>query len=132
VLRWSCLVTEAARYPSVETSIDADAVASFVEAVKADPADGVPPTFATVYAIQHGVNQVLGDLSANVDVARMLHGEQDLVWKRPPLVEEVLTTQSRIVDDEMRGPLRRITIESVALDSAGDEVCVARTLLVVR
>lgn len=125
-------MTEADTYPAVVETIEGDAVARFAEAVAADPADGVPPTFATVYAIQHGVNQMLADSRLGVAVERMLHGEQDLTWRRHPRVGEVLTTRSRIASDEMRGALRRVAIESVAADARGETVCVATTVMVVR
>ncbi|MEV7010064.1 MaoC family dehydratase N-terminal domain-containing protein [Streptosporangium sp. NPDC051022] len=125
-------MAEPSAYPPVTTRIEADDVRRFSEAVKADPDAGVPPTFAAVYAIRHGIHQMLADASLAIDPARLLHGEQDIVWDRHPRVGDTVTARSRVISDVQKGSLRFLTVESVAIDQDGDRVCVARAVMAVR
>src|SRR5205807_9875173 len=53
-------------YPPVEVTIDPARVAAFARALGPDPADGVPPTFAVVYAWQATAHQVFEDPDAAI------------------------------------------------------------------
>jgi len=48
-------------YPAVRFEIESERVADFALAIGADPADGVPPTFAATYALEATAPQLFGD-----------------------------------------------------------------------
>jgi N-terminal half of MaoC dehydratase len=71
-------------YPPVEFTIQPGQVAAFARAVDADPAAGVPPTYAAVYALFTTAPQLFADAEAAVDFGRLLHAEQEFAWERHP------------------------------------------------
>src|SRR4030088_55401 len=73
-------------YPPVEVTIDPDRVAAFARSLGADPADGVPPTYAVVYAWEATAHQIFGDPDAGIDLPNLLHTDQDFEWARQPRV----------------------------------------------
>ncbi len=48
-------------YPAVQIEIDSERAAAFARAIGADPADGVPPTFAAVYSLGVTAAQLFDD-----------------------------------------------------------------------
>jgi hypothetical protein len=106
-------------------------VAAFARSVGADPADGVPPTYAAVYALGRTAVQLFEDPDAAVDFANLLHAEQEFEWERHPLVGEVVTSRGRVAADVERRGMRFITFET-DVTAAGQPVCRSRALFVVR
>ncbi len=119
-------------YPAVQIEIDPDRVADFARAIGADPSDGVPPTFAAVYALGATAPQLFGDEDAAIDFARLLHAEQEFEWQRHPRVGEMVTSVGRVASDTSRRGMRFVTLETEATDAAGAPVCRSRTLFVIR
>jgi acyl dehydratase len=106
-------------------------VAAFARALGADPAAGVPPTYAAVYALGATAPQLFGDEEAAVDFANLLHAEQEFEWRRHPLVGETVTSRGRVATDVQRRGMRFITFETDV--AAGDEpICRSRALFVIR
>jgi hypothetical protein len=69
-------------------------------------------------------------LGANLDYARVLHGEQEFIYKRLPVAGETLTGRMRISKDfekegKRGGSMRFVTYESVFTDAQGEEVLTA-------
>ena len=60
-------------YPAVTFDIDRQRVAAFALAIGADPAGGVPPTFAAVYSLGATAPQLFSDAEAAIDFAKLLH-----------------------------------------------------------
>ena len=119
-------------YPAVQFEIDADRVAAFAKAIGADPADGVPPTFAAVYSLGVTVPHLFADEEAAVDFARLLHGEQEFEWDRHPRAGETVTSRGRVASDVNRRGMRFVSFEADTSDSSGAPVCRSRTLFVIR
>ncbi|HEX2680177.1 MAG TPA: MaoC family dehydratase N-terminal domain-containing protein, partial [Candidatus Dormibacteraeota bacterium] len=99
-------------YPAVEFAIEKERVESFARAIGADPADGVPPTFAAVYCLGMTAPQLFGDDEAAVDFAKLLHAEQEFEWQRHPRVGETVTSRGRVAADMSRRGMRFVSLES--------------------
>lgn len=119
-------------YPAVQFEIEPDRVAAFARAIGADPADGVPPTFAAVYSLGVTAPQLFGDYEAAVDFARLLHAEQEFEWHRHPRAGETVTSRGRVASDMSRRGMRFLSFESETTDAKGAPVCTSRTLFVIR
>lgn len=118
-------------YPPVETVIDASRVAAFAASLGADAGAGVPPTFAAVYALGATVPQLFGDGDAAIDVARLLHAEQEFEWERHPRVGETVSARGTIVSDVVRRGIRLVGFET-RCSIGGEPVCRARAVFVIR
>jgi hypothetical protein len=116
----------------VRFEIDSDRVADFARAIGADPADGVPPTFAAVYSLGATAPQLFGDDEAAVDFARLLHAEQEFEWLRHPRAGETVTSRGRIASDTSRRGMRFVSFETDTTDEQGSPVCRSRALFVIR
>ena len=119
-------------YPAVEFEIEAERAAAFARAIGADPAEGVPPTFAAVYSLGVTAPQLFGDEDAAVDFSRLLHAEQEFEWRRHPKVGETVTSRGRIASDTSRRGMRFVTFETDTSDAGGAPVCRSRALFVIR
>jgi hypothetical protein len=123
---------EGREYPPVTVPIDGEAVAAFAWAIGADPAEGVPPTFAAVYSLGATAPQLFGDEAAAIDFAKLLHAEQEFEWSRHPEVGEEVTSRGRVLSDVHRRGMRFINFETDTRDAGGEPVCRSRALFVIR
>jgi len=119
-------------YPPVTFQIDRERAAAFAKAIGADPAAGVPPTFAAVYSLGVTAPQLFGDEEAAVDFARLLHAEQEFTWSRQPRPDETVTSQGRVASDVGRRGMRFVTFETDTTDEAGKPLCRSKALFVIR
>ena len=119
-------------YPAVKFEIERERVEEFARAIGADPADGVPPTFAAVYSLGATAPQLFGDEEAAVDFAHLLHAEQSFEFDRPPRVGEIVTSRGNVASDTERRGMRFIRFESETADSKGARVCRSSALFVIR
>jgi hypothetical protein len=126
------LGVEGKTYPAVTSVIEPERVAAFARAIGADPADGVPPTYAAVYALSASAPLLFGDPEAAVDFAKLLHADQEFEWDRHPKPGETVTSQGRVVSDISRRGMRFLTFETHTTDEGGAGVCRSRTLFVIR
>ena len=99
------------------------------------PSVVAPPTFTTTQILQVPREQRERDLGANLDYERVLHGEQEFLYKRLPVAGEILKGRMRISrnftkEGKRGGSMRFVTYESVFTDEAGDEVLTARYTLI--
>lgn len=106
-------------------------MAAFARALGEDAAEGVPPTYAAVYALWATAPQLFEDPEAAVDLANLLHAEQAFEWQRHPQVGETVTSQGRVAADVERRGMRFITFET-DVTAAGEPVCRSRALFVIR
>jgi hypothetical protein len=107
-------------------------VAAFAKAIGADPAAGVPPTFAAVYSLGVTAPQLFGDGDAAVDLAKLLHAEHEFAWTRHPRVGETVSSRGRVASDVSRRGMRFLSFETDTVDSGGSPVCRSRALFVIR
>ena len=106
-------------------------MAAFARAVGADPADGVPPTYAAVYALGRTVARLFDDPDAAVDTANLLHSEQEFEWERQPRVGETVIARGHVATDVVRRGIRFITFVT-DVTAGGEAICRSRSLFVVR
>lgn len=117
-------------YPRVEFTIEAPHVEAFARALGADPADGVPPTYAAVYALGTTARQLFEDAEAAVDFANLLHREQEFEWRRQAEIGETVTAQAQVISDVNRRGVRLITLEST-VTAGGTPFCRSRAVFVI-
>jgi acyl dehydratase len=91
------------------------------------PACLAPPTFTVTQLWAVPREEREERLGSGLDYARVLHGEQEFIYTRLPLVGERLRGEMRISKDFSKvgkrgGSMRFVTYESVFRDGAGDEV----------
>jgi hypothetical protein len=116
----------------VDFQIEADRAAAFARAIGADPAAGVPPTFAAVYSLGITAPQLFADPDAAVDFSRLLHAEQEFTWSRHPRVGETVSSQGRVVSDVYRRGMRFVSYETATKDASGQPLGTSRALFVIR
>jgi acyl dehydratase len=86
-----------------------------------------PPTFTVTQLWHVSREDREAKLGANLDYARVLHGEQEFVYRRLPFAGEVLKGTMRISKDITKegrrgGSMRFVTYESRFVDAEGEEV----------
>lgn len=94
-----------------------------------------PPTFTVTQIWQVPREEREERLGANLDYKRVLHGEQEFVYRRLPVAGETLKGVMRISRDFTKegkrgGTMRFVTYESVFTDAGGDEVLSAYYTLI--
>jgi len=119
-------------YSPVQFTIEVGRVAVFARAIGADPASGVPPTYAAVYSLGVTAPQLFGDAEVAVDFAKLLHAEQEFAWERQPEVGETVTSRGRVAADVNRRGIRILTFETKTDDASGRPVCRSRAVFVIR
>ncbi len=119
-------------YAPVKFVIEADRVTAFAKAIGANPADGVPPTFAAVYSLGVTGPQLFGDEDAAINFGKLLHAEQEFEWTRHPRVGEAVESRGRVASDLNRRGMRFVTFETDTVGAGGSPVCRSRALFVIR
>ncbi len=94
-----------------------------------------PPTFMVRQIFSVPREERERRLGTNLDYERVLHGEQEFVYKRLPAAGEVLTGRMRVAKDfekqgKRGGAMRFVTYESVFTDAEGEEVVTAYYTLI--
>jgi acyl dehydratase len=92
----------------------------------------VPPTFLQVAAFWQGADSIP---TANFDLRRILHGEQEFEYFKPVLVGDVLTGTARVVDVLEReggrgGKMTFMITEIEYKNQKGEKVAIARATLI--
>jgi hypothetical protein len=120
------------QYDPVTVELDPEHVAAFAWAIGADPADGVPPTYAAVYSLGVTAPQLFGDEEAAIDFGKLLHAEQEFEWTHHPAVGDSVTSRARVTSDVNRRGLRMVTLETDTTSADGKPICRSRALFVIR
>jgi peroxisomal enoyl-CoA hydratase 2 len=94
-----------------------------------------PPTFSVTQIWQVSREEREARLGANLDYERVLHGEQEFVYRRLPVAGEILKGRMRISKDFTKegrrgGSMRFVTYESTFTDADGEEVLTAYYTLI--
>lgn len=105
-------------------------------AAKAAGHDGipVPPTYLFCLEMMDAENPFEFLEALNIDLARVLHGEQRFDYHAPVVVGDTLTFQSRVVDvaEKKGGALTIVTIETKVTNQDGTHVADTTRSVVVR
>lgn len=130
--------------------VDPDRVADFATAVGEDnpiffdgdaamakgfPGPLAPPTFTVTQIFQVPRDEREKRLGANLDYARVLHGEQEFIYERLPIAGETLRGTMRIAKDLAKegkrgGSMRFVTYQSTFTDAEGALVLIANYTLI--
>lgn len=99
------------------------------------PGPVAPPTFTVTQIFEVPREERERRLGANLEYKRVLHGEQEFVYERLPVVGETLTGRMRIENDFTKagkrgGEMRFVTYETTYTDAAGDRVLSAHYTLI--
>jgi acyl dehydratase len=122
---------EGKKYPLVPFVVERDHVQRFAAAV-GDDGTFVPPTFVTAPEIAAGLAAAIADPDLGLDLARVLHGEQEYEWARPLRVGEALTCGTQIESIRAKGTTGFLTLRSELRDADGALVAVGRSTLIQR
>lgn len=101
-------------YGPATLEVPAEEARTFAEATD-DPhdhdGDRVPPMFAVVYA-REVVADLLFDEDLGLDLARLVHGEQDLTFHAPVRVGDTVRTEGELVRYEKQGANLVVALET--------------------
>ena len=122
---------EGKSYPPVRFRLEETRVRAFADAV-GHRGPGIPPTIVTVPEIEAGLSNVVSDPELGVDLAHVLHGEQEYAWTRPAAVGEVMTAESTIESIRGKGGMQFLTLRTELRDETGSLVVSGRSTLIVR
>lgn len=128
-------------YPPYTVEVEKGHIGMFAEAIgdpnpafqpDAGDAQVAPPTFVT--AFRSGEFTILQDL--DVDLRKLLHGEQEYEYRRPIRPGDRLTCTPRVAHlkhkETKKGMMEFLTTELTMTDDTGAVVCVARSTLAIR
>ncbi|HYA72742.1 MAG TPA: MaoC family dehydratase N-terminal domain-containing protein [Roseiarcus sp.] len=108
-----------------------DADAARAEGYSAIP---TPPTYLFCLEMMDAERpfEILTEL--NIDLARILHGEQRFAYHAPVMVGDTLTFQSRVADvaDKKGGAMTMVVVETEVTNQHGAHVAGAARTIVVR
>lgn len=90
-----------------------------------------PPTFAVLIA-QRASARVVQDPDVGIDFTRVVHGEQQFTHHRPICAGDSLATSTTIDSIRVVAGNSMVTISDHISDRAGQPVCTATSMLVVR
>ncbi len=115
-------VREFARSLQDDNPIYRDEEAAKAAGFSAIPA---PPTFTVVAA--HFSEGESGIMALGLDLARVLHGEQEWTYHRTPVVGDVLSSTTKVVSVEQKpgkrgGVMTMIKMETAWVDQKGEPV----------
>jgi acyl dehydratase len=91
----------------------------------------VPPTFPVVIQEQ-SLAIVLSDPEAQIDFARVVHGEQKFVFQRPIIAGDLLTSELSVASIKSLGGNHMVVFDTEIFDESQTLVCTAISTLVVR
>lgn len=94
-----------------------------------------PPTFTVTQMWKLPVADRERRLGVSLDRRRVLHGEQEFVYRRLPFAGEILSAAMRISRDETKrggrgGAMRFVTYETRFTDAQGEEILTAHYTLI--
>jgi N-terminal half of MaoC dehydratase len=123
-------------YTAPGVVVEADGARAFAAAVAgedevAEP-DAVPPTYAAVYCLFPTLGRLLGDPDLGIDLAGLIHGEQQFTFHHPVRPGDVVDSRARIASVEVKRGMTFLGIELEATGDGGQPVCSGRALLIVR
>jgi acyl dehydratase len=104
--------------------LDAARTAGFADLV-------APPMFAVVYS-SPAVTPAMFDPDLGIDVARVVHGAQELEWGPLVVAGDEVTTTTTVTDISERGGMGFYILEAVSENQRGETVCTGKWTIIVR
>lgn len=133
-------------YPPTEYEIGREKMREYARAVgdenpfyfekevggKSESGDNIaPPVFAAVYNLM-GCARMFFDPELALNMAMLVHGEQDFEFKKPVKPGDVLTTSGKIVDIAEKGNNDVVVYEARSVNQDGELVTIGRATFVIR
>ncbi|HKP18930.1 MAG TPA: MaoC/PaaZ C-terminal domain-containing protein [Gaiellaceae bacterium] len=119
-------------YGPVEREVDAGAIAAYAAATGARGADGTAPPVFGIVPVWPAIQAALADEELDLDVGRIVHGEQRMTFHRPIRAGDRLVSSGRVASIEDRGANEVMVLSFETHDANGelvtaqDVVCVSR------
>jgi acyl dehydratase len=103
------------------------------EAARAAGHPDIPavPTFPIVLSMRAG-QVVYGDPALGLDYSRVVHGEQEFLYRRPIRAGDHLLAVGKVAAVEAKGRHELLTLETEVTTEDGEPVCTVRTTLLSR
>jgi len=112
-------------YPKTSYKIGREKLKEFLIAIKGDLekfSEITPPTFSVVY--QHELlAAVLFDKELKLNLAKLVHGEQEFVYHKPTLVGDTITTSGSIEKIFQKGPHDFVVFKTSSKNQVDELVC---------
>lgn len=89
-----------------------------------------PPTF-TIVVQQRGLDQLLADETAGIELTRVVHGDQRFTFERPIVAGDELTVQFKVTAVRALGGNAMVSTEAGIFDLDGQQVATSFATLVV-
>ncbi|MDD9898152.1 MAG: MaoC family dehydratase N-terminal domain-containing protein [Candidatus Melainabacteria bacterium] len=121
-------------YPDLVYQIAKEKLKEFVLATKADQekfAEITPPTFPVVY-MHDLLWTVLFDPELKLNLAKLVHGEQDFVYHKPTRVGDTITTKSRIEKIFSKSVHDFVVMVSESYNQNDELVCTSTWTFIIR
>lgn len=124
------------RYQALGQRVDGKAAAAFATAIAGgdevyEPSS-VPPTYASVYCLFPTMYQLFTDPEVGVNLAGLVHGEQDYEWPEPVRPGDVVDATAVISSVEEKRGMTFLGIDYEAVRQDGEIVCRGRSLMIIR
>lgn len=124
------------RYEARGQTVDAASTAAFAEAIAgADPVFGegeIPPTMSAVYCLYPTLGQLFGDPDVGINLAGLVHGEQEFRWPNPVRLGDVVDATATISSVEEKRGMTFVGIDIEAVTQGGLTVCTGHSLMIIR
>jgi len=108
----------------INSDVDAAQAAGYPDIV-------APPTFAIVLQ-QLTLDQLVAVPDSGIDMTHIVHGEQRFAYTRPIVAGDELTASLAVTSIKTLGGNAMVTAESTIVDTTGEHVVTATSVLVVR
>lgn len=121
-------------YPELVYEVGKEKLKDFLVATKADQdkfKQIVPPTFPVVYG-HNLLWSVLFDPELKLNLAKLVHGEQEFIYHKPVKVGDTISTKARIEKIFQKGPHDFVVLVSDSKNQAGEDLCTSIWTFVVR
>jgi acyl dehydratase len=123
-------------YTAPGVVVNGERARAFAAAIAGDDAvaepDAVPPTYAAVYCLFPTLGRLLGDPEVGINLAGLIHGEQQFTFHEPVRAGDVVDSRARIASVEVKRGMTFVGIDLESTRDGGRAVCSGRALLIVR
>ena len=123
-------------YTAPGVVVDGERARAFAAAIAGDDEvaepEAVPPTFAAVYCLFPTLGRLLGDPEVGINLAGLIHGEQQFTFHEPVQPGDVVDSRARIASVEVKRGMSFVGIDLESTRGGGRPVCSGRALLIVR
>jgi len=124
------------RYEASGQVVDPERTAAFSRAVAGgDPVFAeaeLPPTFAAVYCLFPTLGKLFGDPEVGINLAGLVHGEQEFRWPNPVRAGDVVDAAATISSVEEKRGMTFVGVDIEAVTQGGLTVCTGHSVLILR